>query len=256
MEQLLLKNVTAPGPLQEFRAAQAAAIEALAKSMGPMRSTAEVVALLLKDVSLKSESFAHRVDAICASVASPPRGTRAATPISATEFISRVVQALHEESQVKVGDIVGQILWRHRKAEVLKDRRFKKVAESVEWAVADDLITSPEMVQLVEGVFRDMTAAEGGRMSAQVWRKTAKIIQENPVLNSRLRRTDADRLYYAETRSRGEANSGGINRREFKSLLVQLAFCMEVPPYMVLLAVGSHNGQVESKAENADKETQ
>merc|ERR1712039_255226 len=100
------------------------------------------------------------------------------------------------------------------------------------------------MLEQVDAVFREIVAAAGGagRMSAQQWRKVTKIVQANPVLNSRLRRTDADRLYYAETHNRGEAHSGGINRREFKSLLVQLAFCMGVPPFMVLLAVGSHKG--------------
>jgi len=240
--------------LQEFRVGQAAAIEALARSLSPSKSPADVVALLLKDVSLKSESVAGKVDAICASVASPARGTRELTS-SLMDLIAHVLQALHKESQVKVGDIVGQVLWRNRKAEALQDRRFKKIAENIEWAVVDCLKESPDIVQLLDGVFRDMTAAEGGKMSAQVWRKVAKIVQANPVLNSRLRRTDADRLYYGETHSRGEAHSGGINRREFKSLLVQLAFCMGVPPYMVILAVGSHNGHA-SKDESLDQQPQ
>jgi len=236
----------------DFRVEQAAAMEALVRSLDS-KSAADVVALLLKDVSLRGESVVGSVGAICESAASPPRGTGAPSGFSAIELVALVVQAIQKESQVKVGDIVGQILWRHRKTEALQERRFKKIAENIEWAVADQLNDSPKLIEAVDGVFRKMTAADGGRMSTVVWRKVAKIIQANPVLNSRLRRTDADRLYYAETHNRGEANSGGITRREFKSLLVQLAFCMGVPPYMVLLAVGAHNECAAVKAEESVK---
>merc|ERR550537_830735 len=101
------------------------------------------------------------------------------------------------------------------------------------------------MIDLVDAVFKEATAADGHRMNAREWHKIAKHIKANPVLASRLKPTDVDRLYYGETHSRGEVGTG-INKREFRSLLVQLAFCMRVPPYMVLTAVGCHKQQPEA----------
>jgi len=237
LEQLLLKDVSDSGPLRDFREGQMAALEALVVSLELSRSPAAVVGLLLKDVSLSGERVAPAVDAICASATLPPRG-----PVTNTrELFATVVRALQKESQVEVGDIVAQILWRHRNAESLQDRRFKKVAEKIEWALAEDPSAAPHLIEQVDGVFRELTTAAKGRMTSQMWRKVVAIIKANPILNERLRRSDVDRLYYGATHHRGQARSDGISRRTFKSLLVQLASCMEVPPYMVMLAVGSHN---------------
>lgn len=246
LEDLLLKDVSVPGPLHDFRAAQAAALEALVMSLEPLRSPAAVVALLLKDVSLAGERVALAVDAISASATAPPRGPGT----NARELVAIVVRALQKQSQVEIGDIIGQILWRHRNAESLQDRRFKKVAEKIEWTVAEDPNAAPHMIELVDSVFRDLTATAEGRMTSQMWRKVAAMIQANPILNTRLRRSDIDRLYYGATHQRGQARSDGINRRTFKSLLVQLASCMDVPPYMVMLAVGSHNERAAVRAVN------
>lgn len=257
-----MASATAPGPLQDQRAGQAAAIEALLRSLEPGKPPSEVVALLLKDLVLAGEGVMNAVETICASAAPKSRdvaGAHSSAPtVGAKELVARVVEVLQKQRKAKVGDIVGQILWRHRKADALQERRFKKIAESVEWAVAEDLNSMPELLELVDGVFKEYTVGEKGRMSCPQWRKIAKIIQANPVLNSRLKRTDIDRLYYAETHSRGGAQSSGVSRREFKSLLVQLAGCMGVPPYMVLLAVGSHNHQAEHehKAAQTDEEPQ
>jgi len=238
-EQLLLKDVSCPGPLHDFRAAQAAAMEALVASLEVSRSPAAVVAILMRDVSLAGEHVAFAVDAICASHG----------PLtSARELAAIVVRALQKKSQVEVGDIIGQILWRHRNVDSLQDRRFKKVAEKIEWTVAEDPNAAPHMIELVDSLFNELTATAEGRMTSQMWRKVTAIIQANPILSERLRRSDVDRLYYGATHHRGQARSDGISRRTFKSLLVQLASCMKVPPYMVMLAVGSHRERAELRA--------
>jgi len=242
-EQLLLKDVPDSGLLHDFRAAQSAAIEALVTSLEVSRSPGAVVAMLMKDVSLAGERVALAVDAICASA---PHGPLT----SASGLVAIVVRALQKQSQVEIGDIIGQILWRHRNADSLQDRRFKKVAEKIEWAVAEDPNAAPHMIELVDRVFHELTTTAEGRMTSQMWRKVAAFIQANPILNERLRRSDVDRLYYCATHHRGQARSDGISRRTFKSLLVQLASCMEVPPYMVMLAVGSHSERAECRAVN------
>jgi hypothetical protein len=241
-----------------FRATQVSALENLIKLFGTMPA-GEVVAELLKSVVICSQggmftseqlapviSHVLRVETTMAVQTKTNDDKCASRAASPTELVAKVLQALQKHTESKIGDIVGQILWRQRKSEALQDPRFKKVAESVDWAVSGDPTVSKEMMDLVDAVFKEATAADGNRMNAREWHKIAKHIKANPILASRLRATDVDRLYYGETHSRGEASGTGINRREFRSLLVQLAFCMRVPPYMVLTAVGCHKQQPEA----------
>lgn len=221
-------------------------MEALIASLESSRSPTAVVSVLMMDVRLAGERVAPTVEGICSSATSLPN----CPSVGTRELVARVVKVLQRQSGVELGDIMSQLLWRHRNAESLQDRRFKKVVEKVEWAVAEDPEAAPHMMELVDDVFRKHTAHSDGRMNSQMWRKVAVLIQANPVLSTRLRRCDVDRLYYGATHHKGQARNDGVSRRTFKSLLVQLASCMEVPPYMVMLAVGSHSEQGDLCAVN------
>jgi len=268
LAQLLLARPNGgllPASTKESLEIQASAFDALVRSMESLKSPAEVVTLLLQDVVLCNEGGAFTPDLLAETIDRVLRADTAAlavcddfrmappfrelhgvsAAVDTTELVAKVLKALEMHTGVSIGEIVGQILWRHRRVDVLQSRRFKKVAEDIEWSVTGDDSSKQDILQQVDAVFRELIAGEGSRMTSIHWRKVTRLIQANPILKTRMKATDADRLFYAETHQRGEARSG-ITRREFRSLLLHLASCMKVPPFMILLAVGCHNGHFEA----------
>jgi len=76
-------------------------------------------------------------------------------------------------------------------------------------------------------------------MSVRHWRRVIELIEKNPVLCSRVKYRDVDRLFYAATHSNGKVTQR-ITCRQFKALLSELSESMGVSASFVFLAVGSH----------------
>jgi len=166
-------------------------------------------------------------------------------------IIKRTMQALRlmvSNTGLSFDDVVGQLLWRHRNAEPLQQSHHKNVVENPKWIVAGQDV-GDEFIEGCKTVFRVLAKAEGGRMKLGQWKKVMEIIQANPVLNLRVRRSDAVRLYYGETRSISE-NSLGL--KDFMCLLLKTAETIEVHPMMVFFSVSAHASRLQQDANEAE----
>merc|ERR1712118_313938 len=91
-----------------------------------------------------------------------------------------------------LSDIIGQVLYRHRRAKPLRRKKHRDTVTTLWWAA------DPDIVDDVERVFHLMTGdplSDDGRMKVAEWRKVVELIKLNPVLQKRLRRGDGDRLF-------------------------------------------------------------
>lgn len=145
--------------------------------------------------------------------------------------VLQVLRLLGQDSELSVSDIIGQVLWQHRRAEALKSsRKHKATVESLSWVAAD---TEP-----VENVFR-LFAGESARMSRAQWARVVQLMKQNAVLGARVRTNDADRVFYSSM-NRNTDSVRGVSLREFLRLLVALAESIGAHPWMVFNAVGCH----------------
>eukprot|EP00933_Yihiella_yeosuensis_P000196 TRINITY_DN10030_c0_g2_i1.p1 TRINITY_DN10030_c0_g2~~TRINITY_DN10030_c0_g2_i1.p1 ORF type:complete len:938 (-),score=125.51 TRINITY_DN10030_c0_g2_i1:167-2980(-) len=161
------------------------------------------------------------------------------------EMIVNVLQRLSRSHNMELTDVMGQVLWRYRRSEVLQQAKHKSAIESPLW-VDDESNT-----RLVADVFKAVTAAEGGRMRRQQWLKICQYIQRNPVLRQRVRHGDADRLFHSMT-MRNKDENRTISMSEYMTLLLQLTETCGVHPWMVFLAVGCHAEHLTEEAKKAD----
>jgi len=155
---------------------------------------------------------------------------------------ARMLRALEEASQqlgLGFSEVAGQILWRNRQSKSLQEARFQRIARDISWmgGPLTDQGLAPDFVNGVEQLFQVWTAKQEGVTFRWV-RKAIELIEKNPILRSRVRRTDVDRLFYSlsqESRSKRTLSLSG-----FKEFLMQLAEVMEVHPLWVFMAVGCH----------------
>lgn len=156
-----------------------------------------------------------------------------------------VLGILAETSKMAVSDVLGQILWQHRTTQALRAPCFRSIGENFGWvdAAAVGLAPTNEVTQMVTDVFNVLTTTSGGRMRPSAWLKIIQILETNPVLQPRLRRSDAHRLFYTQTRQSKQCWAG-ICGAGFLRLLVELADAMQAHPVIVFLAVGSHAGSL------------
>lgn len=229
-------------------AEQLEALATVVDSVGSTRPLAELSTTLLRHVLARDgtqafppslvEGVAEDVLAARQKLAQP--GTRDLEPAGAraTSLVVRLLKGLEQKSPLELGDIVGQILWRHRRA--LRHTRFAKVAEDVSWIAEKD--STIDVLDMVDGVYRGLTMAEGSsRMMRPQWNKAVKLVLRNPVLGPRINHSDIDRLFYCETHRAGEKTANPtISPSEFKLLLLQLADASGLHPHMVFICVGVH----------------
>jgi hypothetical protein len=161
-----------------------------------------------------------------------------------TDAVMMALTKLSEEVDMDLSDILGQILWRNRRAESLREKqRRRETVEDVSWAAAgtDDPDVSSDVLKSLDDVFDMFEAGQKGRgLSVKAWQRVAKFVQANPVLRRRVNLTDVDRLWYAATHKPGMEVQVSIGRRAFKELLLTWCEAMNVHPWMVFVAVGSH----------------
>eukprot|EP00931_Biecheleriopsis_adriatica_P060054 TRINITY_DN3603_c0_g2_i1.p1 TRINITY_DN3603_c0_g2~~TRINITY_DN3603_c0_g2_i1.p1 ORF type:complete len:1022 (-),score=191.05 TRINITY_DN3603_c0_g2_i1:95-3160(-) len=174
---------------------------------------------------------------------SPPRREQSGiSPL--TERVMAVLRRLSETSGLALADIMGQVLWKQRRNEVLQQPRQRAVVESTSW------IETGAFVKGAEEVFNHLAASDGGRMRRITWLKVVNFIQRNPVLRSRVHHGDADRLFHSMVR-RSEDESRSINLYQFMQLLMQLVETTGTHPWMVFLAVSCHAEHLKESAEQA-----
>jgi len=154
-------------------------------------------------------------------------------------IIKRTKEALKVlvlRSGLNFEDVLGQMLWRHRNSEPLQESHHKSCVENPRWVIAGQDV-GEEFIEKCKTVFRILAKPEGGRMKLPQWKKVMEMIQSNPVLKTRVRRSDCDRLWHGETRSLAE-NSLGM--KDFMGLLLKTAETIEVHPMMVFFTVSAY----------------
>eukprot|EP00747_Dinoflagellata_sp_TGD_P017484 gnl/TRDRNA2_/TRDRNA2_125851_c0_seq1.p1 gnl/TRDRNA2_/TRDRNA2_125851_c0~~gnl/TRDRNA2_/TRDRNA2_125851_c0_seq1.p1 ORF type:complete len:671 (+),score=70.73 gnl/TRDRNA2_/TRDRNA2_125851_c0_seq1:76-2088(+) len=164
--------------------------------------------------------------------------------------VLRVLTKLAESSKMPVADVIGQILYRHRRAEPLLSPQHRKTVEDTSWVECGDDVT---FVKGVARVFRVITHADSGRMRQAHWSKAVHLLMKSPLLQDRVSLSDTDRLFYCECRracsnTQCQANWRSIGLRAFKRLLLEVAEASRVHPWMVFIAVGCHADTMEMGA--------
>merc|ERR1712061_743408 len=99
-----------------------------------------------------------------------------------------MMHLLSEQSELPIVELLGQVLFRYRRAEPLQSTRHRATVESAAWVdgIAD--------VSLAEEVYRACTQKCNGRMTRSQWLKIVQLVQRNPVIRQRVRHSDADRV--------------------------------------------------------------
>mmetsp|Transcript_103444 Transcript_103444/g.163228 ORF Transcript_103444/g.163228 Transcript_103444/m.163228 type:complete len:457 (-) Transcript_103444:24-1394(-) len=158
--------------------------------------------------------------------------------------VLKALRYMAELSGIQFSDVVGQILWRNRRADSLREKpRRKEAVDDVSWVVdcAEDPNVAGEVLKALDDVFDVLEGGTKGKgISAKAWHRAAKFVEANPVLKRRVRLTDVDRLWHAATHKPLSDPQTSISRRAFKELLLTWCDAMEVHPWMVFVAVGSH----------------
>eukprot|EP00747_Dinoflagellata_sp_TGD_P154973 gnl/TRDRNA2_/TRDRNA2_177548_c1_seq12.p1 gnl/TRDRNA2_/TRDRNA2_177548_c1~~gnl/TRDRNA2_/TRDRNA2_177548_c1_seq12.p1 ORF type:complete len:686 (+),score=94.05 gnl/TRDRNA2_/TRDRNA2_177548_c1_seq12:124-2058(+) len=161
------------------------------------------------------------------------------SPISG--LVLRVFTELEKRSNVTLSDIVGQVLWRHRMAEPIVNRRaYREVSRCIWWAA------EKPVVEEVDRVFNAFTQMHDGKMKSVQWRKIVDLVRQNPVVGKLVRREDADRIFYGESHKSSESHLE-VNLAAFHEMLLHLAETIGAHPWMVLFAVGSHAEHIETE---------
>lgn len=234
--------------------------------------TSELMNILLQRVAARDGSKAFPPDVISATVerviqepSTPASTTPEASSVPAPElvesrpdFVIEVLRALATRAGLPLIDVLGQVLWQHRRAEPLREPRLRRIVEDASWVLASAEPSAKgngdvDAGEDVERVFWALTGPSG-RMRYGQWRKTVQLVLRNPVLEGRVRVGDTDRLFCGEVRRNSQIENKPrsgltVGLGDFKRLLLQLAETGGTHPCMVFLAVGAHARPLEAAAE-------
>jgi len=144
-------------------------------------------------------------------------------------------------------NLVGQVIWRHRGAESLQPH--SAVIENVRWIT---LVPGVEenMMDHCNAVFRIFSGGDAGRMKLRQWRRVVEVIASNPSLRPRVRRCDAVRACYGDAHSHTE---GGLNRKQFKLMLMKTADLMGVHPIVLFHELASKAASLEAAQKSKEE---
>jgi len=153
--------------------------------------------------------------------------------------VVQVLNVLVEYSGMTMSDILGQVLFRHRRTEPLQLSQHRATAEDTSWI---------DGFEDIREVYRSCTRKDHGRMRRSQWLKIVQLIQRNPVLRTKVRQSDADRLFYSMT-TRNKDPNRTINVNEFLQLLLMLVETCGLHPWMIFFSVGSHAEHLAAQAQ-------
>lgn len=162
------------------------------------------------------------------------------------DLVMLVLRVLAPRYQMNFGEAVGQILYRHRKADVLQERRHRRALEDMRWMVPGNAKHRAEIHKALEETFETLSIDRNGVLDSRQWHRIARFIQEDPSLKSRLKFTDCDFLFYTGTHHGGDVTVG-LSSSEFKSLLAELADTMQVHPYQIFKAAGAFSEHLANR---------
>jgi len=238
---------------KDYEAAQLEALDALVLSLDANKTLLDLSRCVCRHVLTHLGVPAFTVEecklALAAALQENGLEQEPAKEEAAQLRVELVVQALRSMSggsSMVFVDVVGQVLWRHRKTDVLQKKKRREVTDDLSWVIPggiDDNDKQAGQLQVVDEVF-DMFCTESGRMNNQGWRQIVQLVANSPALADRLNLSDVDRLWYAQTRGASKEILRDISLPDFKALLLALGEAMRVHPWMVFLAIGSYSGRV------------
>lgn len=136
-----------------------------------------------------------------------------------------------------LAQLVGQVLWRHRKSDALQGEH-RPVAESSKWVEDSAVAVDVDEESVVEKCRTVHTILSGGKKSSlkvAQWRKVMELISTNSEFRSHVRRIDPSKLYY------GECDGAGLSQKQFMLLLMKIADIMGIAhPVLIFKEVASH----------------
>jgi len=160
------------------------------------------------------------------------------------KLLVQVLRVLCERCRVPFHEAAGQVLFRNRRADVLRKRKdLRQSSEDLSWIAAAADPADQAALGGVEGVFRAMCVRD--ELRSRQWQKVVQLMQRNPVLASRVRHSDADRLFYEVTHRDVEATHALTSVQKFKELLALLSEAAGVHPAVVFISVGCHGQHLE-----------
>lgn len=246
-------------PLVNPEQAQDSAFEDLVKSIDTLGPVEEIVAFLTKDVILCNGelAFPQPISKQAIQVLQCETARSLAVAVSrdfgdaetTVASIRMALGVLAPRYNLSVSNVVGQILWRHHKSEVLKDKRHRKAVEDFSWAVAGNTDNASQLIEAVEKTFQSFTADRNGLLSCREWQNVVRLIRKDPTLSAKIKMTEADRVFYHHTHRDGEVHYD-VGFRHFKLMLLTLADEMGVHPHRILLSITSGADDVASTHAN------
>lgn len=169
---------------------------------------------------------------------------------SSGKLLVQVLRVLCERCGVSFQEAIGQVLFRNRRADVIRKRKdWRHSSEDLSWIAAAAEPADQAALGGVEDVFRAMCIA--GELRTRQWQRVVQLIIKNPVLAGRVRLSDTDRLFYEITHRDVEATYALTSVHKFKELLALLSEAAGVHPAVVFIAVGSHGQQLAKTALSA-----
>lgn len=220
------------------------ALKALAEFLTrPGQSSLELANILLDSVILPNGEKAFLQESVEEAARRCQKNFVRGTQYNVVFVAINIIEILAKNANTSFDHVVGQILWRHRRAKVLQDPTHRAAMEEFSWAEADRSF-SPGLKKVghLERIFRMCAQGEqGGTMRLSRWRDIVCIIAKNPILAGRLKggQTRMTEHMYAGIQQQ-HREIVGINCQEFKRLIVLLAENMNVHPSIVVLTVMSH----------------
>lgn len=158
--------------------------------------------------------------------------------------IELVVEALHchaEDIRLPAEDVIGQILWSHRKSPVfLKKKSLRAVAMDLSWVVMGRLHSSDKLA--IDDVF-DKITAENELMDSRGWQRVSRLVGQCGALSSLVTQADVNCLWHSRTNTTAPSRKTltcGINKADFKQLLVAWSQLMKVHPWWIFYTLESH----------------
>jgi len=169
---------------------------------------------------------------------------------SAGPLSLQVLRVLSDRRDVCLEDVIGQILWRFRKAEVFQDDdHMRMAAKDLSWIDSTAAAQMPQIGkkpnEVVEAVFREH-AQENGRMNERSFMKVMDFTFRSYVTDDNgvriyqgkqcsFKRTDCNHFFFAQAHQNGNRD---VSCSGFKTLLLNMAERMEIHPTWLFMSIG------------------
>lgn len=232
----------------QHKVAQLETFKVLATSLDRGRSLADVLFALTKNVRNHrgTKIFTHTV---CRELVAKSLGAKGLQKEPALDdqtvfridMVTDAVNIHAEDAHLAAEDIMGQVLWEHRKSPAfLAKKKYREAAADLSWLQMGRVSLDSKKLA-IDVVFAELSN-QNKLMDSKGWQQVARLVGRCNTLSSRVAQVDVDRLWYLSNKEGPSKNS--INKSEFRALLLHWSDVMDVHPWWVFytLETHAHNG--------------